>query len=322
MPDSFPDLDVDLADLSQQDWLARMDELGDEYGFFEQLGSSHFALFVEAGPKLLVTFESLEGARKHPGAIPRGFDALTRHGWSLLCLFSDGETWFRHPAVYGTFDRLVDDGFFEDFDQVLFAGEGSCGYAAAAFSVSAPGARVLSIRPLATLDPSVAGWDRRHLRDRRRDFTSRYGYAPDMIDAAEQAYVLFDPAHLQDSMHAALFRRPNVTMLRCPQSGTRTELVLDLMQVTPQLYELAMDGQLNRVSFAVLWRGRRSSVHYLRMLLRRAELANRPWMVAAICRHGTTTADKAIYLRKLAELESADAVNAASQSGSTPIEAA
>lgn len=317
MPELLPDLDLDLAGLSQQDWLARLDELGEEHGFFEQLGNSHFALFVEAGPKLLVTFETLDAARKHPGAMPRGFDYVTRNGWSLLCLFSDGETWFRHPAVYGTFDRLIDDGFFEDFGQVLFLGEGAAGYAAAAYSVAAPGARVLAIRPYATLDPSIAGWDKRHLRERRRDFSSRYGYAPDMIDAANHAYILHDPAHLQDAMHAALFHRSNVTVLRCPQTGTRTEAMLDLMQITGPAVDAAMEGTLGRARFAALWRARRSSVHYLRMLLRRAEIANRPWMVLAICRHGLTTPDRALYLRKLAELETA-----ATAEDATPTEAA
>lgn len=57
--------------------------------------------------------------------------------WSSLSLISEGDTWFRDPAVYRYFDRLVDDRFFEGFDEVLFFGAGPCGYAAAAFSVCA-----------------------------------------------------------------------------------------------------------------------------------------------------------------------------------------
>ena len=53
--------------------------------------------------------------------------------------FTKGDTWFRDNRVYGYFDRLIADGFFEDFDTVIFYGAGSCGYAAAAFSVAAPG---------------------------------------------------------------------------------------------------------------------------------------------------------------------------------------
>ena len=40
------------------------------------------------------------------------------------------------------------------------------------------------MQPQATLDPRVAEWDDRFLHMRRTDFTDRYGYAPDMLDAA------------------------------------------------------------------------------------------------------------------------------------------
>ena len=66
---------------------------------------------------------------------------VREHRWSHMALISDSDTWFRDPAVYGWFDRLVDEGFFDEFDRVLFYGAGPCGYAAAAFSVSAPGAQ-------------------------------------------------------------------------------------------------------------------------------------------------------------------------------------
>ena len=78
-------------------------------------------------------------------------------------------------------------GFFDDFDHVVFYGAGPCKYAAAAFSVAAPAATVDAIQPQTTLDPRITDWDDRYMKMRRTDFTSRYGYAPDMLDAAEQA---------------------------------------------------------------------------------------------------------------------------------------
>jgi hypothetical protein len=45
---------------------------------------------------------------------------------------------------------------------------------------------------------------------RRTDFTGRYGYAPDMLDAAEQAYVIYDPYERLDAAYAAMFTRSNV----------------------------------------------------------------------------------------------------------------
>jgi hypothetical protein len=302
------DLDLDLGNLAEPEWLARLDALGEEHGFFQRMGAQHHALFVETGRKLLVTFESVDQARRNPGALPRGFDQVTRSGWSLLALLSRGDTWFRDPAVWRSFDRWTDDGFFEDFDSVLFAGTGPGGYAAAAFSVAAPGARVLALRPYATLDPAVAGWDRRHLAARRRDWTSRYGYAPAMLDAADCAVVLHDPALQPDAMHAALFTRPNVTSLRVPHTGSRLDSMLDGMAVLPLLMDLAMEGGLDAAAFARLWRNRRRHAPYLRALLRRLEAEGRTGLAARVCRFGLGTVDRPLFARRLAQMGLAPAL--------------
>ena len=108
-------------------------------------------------------------------------------------MVAEGQSWFRDPAVFAYFDRLVDDGFFDEFERVIFYGAGPCGYAAAAYSVAAPGATVVAVQPQATLDPRMTEWDDRFVEMRRTSFTDRYGYAPDMLDAADQAFVLYDP---------------------------------------------------------------------------------------------------------------------------------
>ena len=230
----------------------------------------------------------------------------------MLC---KGYTWFRDPGVYKFFDRLTDDGTFETPESVLFFGTGSAGYAAAAFSVAAPGARVLAIRPQATLDPAQAGWDKRFAEHRRLDFNSRYGYAPEMLDAADQAFVLCDPGFLPDAIHASLFRRPNVTHLRCPLVGQRPEVALDMMAITGPLLEQAMAGTLGLASFGQLWRARQNNPNYLRGLVKKLESAGRTGFVRRLCAKGLATRDAAFYRRKLSELDAAaeppQAVNAA-----------
>ncbi|EPX83339.1 hypothetical protein ruthe_02965 [Rubellimicrobium thermophilum DSM 16684] len=85
MTSTIPDLlDLDLSDLSEEEWLARLDALGEEHGFFERMGREHAALFIDAGKKLLVAFETMEAARSAPSSAPLGFDHVTRNGWSLL----------------------------------------------------------------------------------------------------------------------------------------------------------------------------------------------------------------------------------------------
>src|SRR6056297_2221287 len=182
-----------LGTLEWNDWRTAMSDLAYEDGFAERLGEAHHPVFIEKKPVLLVTFENHATIRARGGAgHPIGWQLMEALGWSQLCLVSDGDTWFRDRYVIGFFDRLIDDGFFEDFEQVIFYGAGPGGYAAAAYSVAAPGAKVLALQPQATLDPRVTEWDDRFVHMRRTDFTSRFGYAPDMLDAAQRACVVYD----------------------------------------------------------------------------------------------------------------------------------
>lgn len=208
-------IEASLAGLSQAAWKQRIEDIAEENGMFQPLGPRHFATFIDEKPTLLVTFETVQGIRAlSDTARPFGFDMVRAQGWSHLCVVSDGDTWFRNPKVYGFFDRLIDDGFFEDFRQVVFYGAGPCGYAAAAFSVAAPGATVIAVQPQATLEPRRTEWDDRFPQMRRTSFTDRYGFAPEMLDAVQAAFVLYDPRETQDAMHATLFDRPGVHRLR------------------------------------------------------------------------------------------------------------
>lgn len=162
MQDDEDGLERSLTGLSFDDWKAGLAEMAEAEGMFEDLGPSHFATFIERDNTLLVTFETVQGIQSLSSlAHPLGFDMVRAQDWSHLCLVSDGDTWFRDPLIYEVFDRLIDDDFFESYNRVVFYGAGPCGYAAAAFSVAAPGATVLAVQPQATLDPRMTEWDPR-----------------------------------------------------------------------------------------------------------------------------------------------------------------
>lgn len=265
--------DSALADAPAGDraaWEARLDLLVEEEGYFERLGPGHRALFIDAGPRLLVGFESAAAARARPDGLPLVVDAARPHGWSALAIMAEGESWWRDRAVYGYVDRLVDDAFFEDFEQVAFFGAGAGGYAACAFSVAAPGAHVLALRPQATLEPAAAGWDRRFRGHRRLCFTDRYGYAPDMVEGAGRVFLAYDPLVPEDAMHAALFRGRHVTHLPLAGSGPAPETMLSEMGVLPGLLHLLGEGRLDSASVYRAWRARRDHTPWLRRLLSRA----------------------------------------------------
>lgn len=280
-------------------WLARLEDAVGEDGYVEPLGARHWAAFADAGTTLLVTFE------QKTAGLPRGLALAGTMGWSHLAVLAEGETFWRDPAVWRYVDRLVDDAFFEDFDRVLFYGAEAGGYAACAYAVAAPGATVLALSPRATLTPALAGWDRRHLDARRLDFTSRYGFAPAMLEGAGRAFVAFDPAEREDAMHAALFHRPWTTLLRARRLGRQLEHVLQKLDTLDSLIVSAMEGRLTPAAFASAIRGRRSYGIYLHRMLTLTREAGKPRREAMVCRSVTARLRAPAFRRRLVELEAA-----------------
>ena len=274
-----------LGGLSRQAWLARVEEIAEEDGYFQPLGAHHSAIFLDRSPSVLVvSFEELDQVRlASPGGAPVGFPLAARRDWSHLCILAHGETWYRDRAVYGYFDRLVDEGFFEDFDRVVFYGSEMGGYGATAFSVAAPGATTLAIQPFATLNPRRVSWDRRFPAARRLDFESRYGYAPRMVEGNGQTYIVYDPQQPFDAIHASLFDREPAEHLPCPHQGNRIEAEFEHMGLLQQLLEMAGEGRLNHQSFYRAYRRRHESVSYLKHLLEALEDSDRPYLAARLC---------------------------------------
>ena len=281
-------------------WLGILAEIGRDGGSYHAIGPSHHALLVENGPMLLVTFDSYDSARHRPKQLPAGLQLADECDWSHLCLLSDGAPWFRDTDVYGHIDGLIDGGFFERFDRVLFYGAGPFGYAAAAFSVAAPGARVLLVNPVATVAPALAGWDTRHRADRKRDFTTRYGFAPDMVEAAVVATVIVDPAQPLDAMQAALFHAPHIRHLHARLGGAELEATFQRIGILHHLMASAMAGDLTPARFGQLWRNRRDDLIYLRQM--QVAITAHPAREIMLCRNVVARLNRNRFKKRLAEL--------------------
>lgn len=299
--------ETSLAGMKKADWLAAVEQLCDEDGYFERLGKRHHAAFIEKSSTLLVSFETLQGIPAlSPLAQPLGWEMMLGHDWSTLCITSNGDTWFRDTAVYGYFDRLIDDGFFDDFDTVIFYGAGPCGYAAAAYSVASPEAHVLAVQPQATLDPRITEWDDRFTDMRRTDFTSRYGYAPDMLDAAAAAYVVYDPREDLDAMHAALFTKSHTRKLRLRYMGNAIQTdLLEMDQLAPLLLAIS-DGSLDDLTFARMMRARRDHPPYLRNILAALDAEGRETLALALAHNVTSRMHAPRFTRRLATAVKSD----------------
>lgn len=306
MSDSLNDVPVDASAATDRDsWLELIDRIGEEEGYLQSLGPRHWAMFVDDGPDLVVSFETIDSARARPGQMPFVHPIASEKGWSHLCLIADGLPWFRDPAVWAFFDRLVDEAFFEDFDSVTFYGAGTLGYAACAYSVCAPGARVLALSPVATLDPALAGWDARHRPARRLDFTSRYGFAPDMTEGAAEVTVICDPMQRTDQMHAALFRAPQTRILPARHAGPDLETVFNRLGFLDHLLIEAAEGDLSAESFALHWRKRSNDPTYLRNFHSALEARGSLPRVRVFCENVVRRLKISRYRKRLAELDAA-----------------
>jgi len=304
MQETLEILDEDLSGLKLAQWEQRLAAITEELGMFQPLGPKHCATFLDQGNTLLVTFETMQGIHNLSKlAQPLGFDMVKSEGWSHLGLLSNGDTWFRNERVYGFFDQLIDDGFFDEFDTVIFYGAGPCGYAASAFSVSAPGATVVAIQPQATLDPRMTEWDERFVEMRRVSFTDRYGYAPDMLDAAKQAFIFYDPYEQLDAMHAALFSRKNVSRLRVPNLGAAVQTRMIGMRILNAILKKAASADFDAAEFAQLFRARRNDSSYLRALMARLDHLDRPFLQVLLCRNVLSRVRAPRFRRKLQNLE-------------------
>lgn len=284
-----------------EDLLDRLRDEAGSSGFHNDLDDHHTITFIPRGPKLLVTFEKAQDTLVFaPGGLPIGLDFVEDKNWSLLHLASNADTWFRSEDVYECFDDLVDDAFFEEFDQVLFYGAGMGGYAAAAFSVVAPGSAVLAVSPQASLDRDRTEWDKRFPAARRRlEFENRYGYAPDMLEGASVGYILHDPFELMDSVHASLFRGDNIVGLKCKHLHDKVAGGLRDMDLLHQIIEKAADQSLTPAGFYMMYRARRKYSPYLRNMLYQLDEQNKPYRTALFCAHVLSNIKAPAFRRRL-----------------------
>lgn len=287
------------------EWLDIMTEIGDESGYFERIGDKHCSFFADSGANvLLVSFETVKGVRDAGGGqMPLGYQIAAPRGWSSLTILAKGQTWFRDSNLFGYFDRLIDDAFFEDFDRVVFYGAGMGGYGAAAYSVAAPGCTVLAMAPQATLDTVHAEWDRRFMVARRMEFSSRFGYAPDMVEACDKVFMVYDPIQQVDAVHAAMFRGPHIERLRARHIGRDPQAELARMGILRQVIDAACMGELTHQNFMHLWRARRDSAHYLGRLIGRIQSQNRPARLLQALRVANNRVDHPQLRKALKQVE-------------------
>ena len=289
---------VDADDLHEA-----LKRLAGSRGYHRQIDGHHAATLVARGSTLLVSFEEIGASLARGNGLPVALDFAEDKNWSILHISAAQPTWFRSAEMFAYFDELADEAFFDEYDRVIFFGADAGGYAAAAYSVTAPGARVVAITPQATLDTAVASWDTRFPAARKRGFSGRYAYAPEMIEAVDEMALVFDPARPVDAMHAALFRGVNVTPVRAwhmadPEGAALIETLEDL-GVLHALIEGLGTGKTTRAEAHRALRARRDSVVWLRRLVVRLVARGNPRLLALCCKAALKRGAAPMFRRRL-----------------------
>ena len=239
-------------------------------GFYTDNGSHSF-LYIPRGKTLVVSFDNLDIAmNKRDDRRPWGFSFIEKQGWSMLGVMAGGWTWYRDDWVGAEFDRLAAEGFFAQFERVVFYGASMGGYAACAFSGACPGADVVAISPQSTLDKRVVPWETRYKVVWDKDFSGKYGDAATACAAARRVSILYDPYEALDAGHANRFTGANVMKLRTPMLGHRLGSSLNQMGILTPIILGALDGSLTEAEFYRRLRARRDFPRYQRELFERA----------------------------------------------------
>lgn len=267
-----------------QAWLEDLDLFDDL--FIDYLGDDHASVQIDGNSTLFVDFTSFDHLFTYaPAGQPLAWRLAQSLGWSTLSLVCSRQTWFRDPYVYSYFNRLVDEGTLDEYDQVIFYGAESAGYAAAAYSISYPSAQVVLISPHASQNPDVAIWDKRHKSARRLNFSSPFGYAPAMAQAADRVTLLYDPFVDEDAMHAALFPYQHSHHIRLRHLGKGIErMLVEMDQFIPLIQSITDKDAAPSNIFNIL-KARKTYLPYLRSLLVTCDRSKRYNLAKLVCTH-------------------------------------
>ena len=255
-----------------ESWDKIATELAGKDGWYRAGTNGHSFLYIpRSSDTLVVTFDNLDIAMtKREDRRPWGYSFIKEQGWSMLGVLAGGWTWYREKWVSDQFDKLKKEGFFKQFDLVVFYGASMGGYAACAFSAAAPGCDVVAISPQSTVDKDIVPWESRYKVVWDQDFSGKYGDAAKVSKKANRVSILYDPYEPLDAQHAARFTGKNVQHLRAPLLGHRLGSSLNQMGILSPIILGALDGSLTSEEYYKLLRTRKNSPRYQRELFKKA----------------------------------------------------
>lgn len=252
-------------------WLADLRRTDHRRGFYHS--EAEFAAhFVERDrDTLLISFDNLSNVRD--ASLARdgwGYAFYREEGWSHLGVMSFAANWYRDPAFFDWWQGLARSNLFDRFSRVILTGTSMGAYAATTFARSIPGSHVLAFSPQSTLSSDLVPWEKRFGSGRARDWTGPYRDAAEGLDGLGSVFVLYDPDFEPDQRHAERLQGPNVMHLKTWYASHKSALFLRRAELLKPTVRMAVEGELNELSFYRLYRGRRDLPWYVNGLADRA----------------------------------------------------
>ncbi len=207
-------------------------------------------------------------------------------GWSHLGNMTKQNDWFRHKDMFVLYRELRDNAFFADFEDVVFYGASMGGYAACAFSVVHPGARVVAISPQTTLRKSIVPFETRFPEGRKLgQWSGPWVDAAQTVSTASSVKLIYDPWWGPDAAHAARFDGRAVNHYHAPFMAHRVPQYLKAMGLLSTVASRAIKGGLNPLKFQQLLRKRHGDPAYVHTILKRASRRGHTALVARILKN-------------------------------------
>lgn len=256
--------DNDLEDRdAPPSWFREIYPAGPRDGWFRKFGD-HSCSFVDRGKKqLVVSFDNLSQAGNEAYARePWAQKFCEDRGFSHLGVYAQTPSWFRQDALIKELERIRDDGFFKQFDEVAFVGTSMGGFAALTFSALSPGARVVAFSPQSTLDKALVPWESRFAKGRAADWSLPYSDSATSTQSAKQVFVVYDPFHASDKGHIDRLTGDNIVRLKGFGLGHKSALALNRMEALKPVMEGGIAGTLEPETFYQMIRARKDVYLY------------------------------------------------------------
>ncbi|MEL6640055.1 MAG: hypothetical protein AAFN63_12065 [Pseudomonadota bacterium] len=253
----FPQ-DVEAADIIQPPWFSELSPGSLGEGFFEKT-LRHALLFVRRPrPILFVSFDNLSNVNDHSlDRVPWAYKFVKDLSVSHLGIMAYGKMWYRDAELIARMQKLSDEGFFDGYERVVFAGSSMGAFAALVFSSLVPGSHVLAFNPQSTLDPALVPWEERYWTGRRQDWSLPLSDARDYLSTAGPVSVFYDPYFAPDRQHFERLEGANVTGYKCWFSNHKSAVFLRKIDALKPIMTAGLMDEITPKMFYEHYRRRR-----------------------------------------------------------------